>query len=464
MDLYNEKFINACKNGKIDEAKELYKLVNIKQHINEAFRYSCSNQHQHVAQWLYKIGYDNIDKKTIYDAFVNSIKKAHLELVKWLYEIGNEIKEIKNYINKKFIIIYIHKNFEIIKWIYNLGLLDSKKAKNWFSCCCEYGDLHIVQWLYNLNIIDIKAIINDVFLICFRYNHFEIAKWLYSLGNVNIHIDNNTAFRWCYLNKSLEMAIWLYSLGGISVDAQIDVFKMSCKYNMLKIAQWVYSLGNIDNNVINEAFVSSIYNSISFETARWLYSIGKINSHSIYKAFKYCFRSDYDIDEVKWLYGIGIDAIDSYIIDKMLNECVYNGYIEKAKWLYTICQINIRENNDYLFIISCKQGHIKVAQWLQSLCDDYELTIRDNRIIYYNIITKKQRIQNAIKNNKLDEHIKELIDTVDICPICLSDDEKYWIQLACKHQICVPCFTETNCCAFGCKFDDNFDLLKVKEQ
>ncbi len=43
----------------------------------------------------------------------------------------------------------------------------------------------------------------------------------------------------------------------------------------------------------------------------------------------------------------------------------------------------IRANKDEAFRWCCKNGYIEVAQWLQTLCDDYKIEIINNKITKY---------------------------------------------------------------------------------
>lgn len=119
--MYNEidDFINQCKYGKLEVAKQvLEKYPNIHNsfRINSAFREASHYGQLHILQWLFSIQ-PNID---------------------------------------------ISAEDEII-----------------FRGACCFGNLKIAQWLLNVKpSIDISASYNSAFQVACSYGHFNVAVWL----------------------------------------------------------------------------------------------------------------------------------------------------------------------------------------------------------------------------------------------------------------------------------------------
>ena len=79
-----ELFIELCRNGKIEEAKQLYLLgdVNIHADNEDAFKWSCVKGHKEIAQWLYSL---------CPDIYTLEIEGSRIKSYK-IYNIWDDIK------------------------------------------------------------------------------------------------------------------------------------------------------------------------------------------------------------------------------------------------------------------------------------------------------------------------------------------------------------------------------------
>ena len=118
-------FINACRDGDLDNAKQLLLLnQNIDIHADDeyAFRYSCAYGHLDVAKWLWSLD-QNIDIHADDEyAFRYSCIYGHLELAKWLWSLNQNIN--------------IH--------------VDDECAFRW---SCGYGHLEVAKWLIMIGVV-----------------------------------------------------------------------------------------------------------------------------------------------------------------------------------------------------------------------------------------------------------------------------------------------------------------------
>jgi len=77
--------------------------------------------------------------------------------------------------------------------------------------------------------------------------------------------------------------------------------------------------------------------------------------------------------------------------EQVFRESCSGGFVEVAKWLMNISKendelINIHAQDEKAFIDSYYYERIEVVKWLCSLCYNYYVEIKDNKIVNYRII------------------------------------------------------------------------------
>jgi hypothetical protein len=84
-----KKFINACSEGDLEEAKKLYdKGVNINAENDEAFLQSCRNGKLHVAKWLFSLPNNNININAR-NGYALRRNCFDTKMVEWLLSLPN---------------------------------------------------------------------------------------------------------------------------------------------------------------------------------------------------------------------------------------------------------------------------------------------------------------------------------------------------------------------------------------
>jgi len=293
-----EFFTLVCWKNNIDFAKWIYERNKINFHGAKEwiFRHACSNGKFEMAKWLYSLdGKVNIHVRNDYP-FRMACSSGNIDLVKWLYDLDGKIK---------------------------INVRDEEA----FCNACENGHIEIAKWLLTLdsNIIN-RFNRNRVFSYACKNGHLEVAKWLYN-DDVNIYYNYNSPFIDACENGHIDVARWLYSLTDDTSKFEINKFitRLFTYKGKLALVQWLQTYINNDN--INECFVSS---------CRWN-----------------------NLDIAQWLYSLEIKP-------------------------------DIHYNNDEPFIEACKYSRIDIAIWLKSICDDYyfEVSHDGNYISDYYIICK----------------------------------------------------------------------------
>ena len=179
-----QQFINACKNGNLELAQQLFYNNNITLEINKlAFCLACYHGCLHVAQWLLSVNPDiNISARNE-EAFRWACLNGHLHVAQWLLSVKNDI---------------------------NISA-DNEYA---FRCSCSKGYLKIAQWLLSIK------------------------------PNINISVGNEYAFRFSCSEGHLDVAQWLLSIKhDIDISAGDDfAFRCACSQGHLHVAQWLQTL------------------------------------------------------------------------------------------------------------------------------------------------------------------------------------------------------------------------------
>jgi hypothetical protein len=243
----------------------------------------------------------------------------------------------------------------------------------------------IAKWCIKKNYLSYLKMLNDahcidkpkkLFGLCCEYGNIEIAKWLLSAFTCVKIYDKYDRFgtskyiNTCCENGKLDMIKWIYEYYVAKKITKMfnlkQIFSVSCRYNQLACAQWIYSL---DNTVFGSAIVryQAWYNELYIccengfiDLAKWLYSINNIRD--IKDIFNRCFRKNI----IEWLLTLD-DSIN--IHDD--GNCVFKnigcrGDLETAKWFYSLDPIgNFDIGNVFDGTLRFKK--FDIAKWIYSL-------------------------------------------------------------------------------------------------
>ncbi len=244
-----------------------------------------------------------------------------------------------------------------------------------FYSSCANGHLEVAQWLWSL---DQTTKIHDAFVISCINGHLEMAKWLVDLSqpvwNLTYHqrLGSNRyicfgdryseAFRLSCANGHLEVAKFLLSLNESIVlgpekipleefsyreetyvnDDDDYAFRFSCANGHLDVAQWLWDMeySCISMHAYQVALDLSLQNKQT-KVSEWLCSLGNL------------------------MFG---------------KFCEY-GEIDLAQWLLNLnVGVDIRDDDDYAFRVSCYSKRLNVVKWLCTLCNEYSYFVQNREI------------------------------------------------------------------------------------
>lgn len=127
-------FVEACRLGELNRAKEMYRLhkISIQVENDRCFRVGYENGHLNVVLWIHSLGIININS-CCENILSCCIKRGHLDVVRWIYSLY--AVDVASYTRH---LMYIKEND-----IHMLHFLLEYGAKFHYSTPCPS---HFINW------------------------------------------------------------------------------------------------------------------------------------------------------------------------------------------------------------------------------------------------------------------------------------------------------------------------------
>jgi Zinc finger, C3HC4 type (RING finger)/Ankyrin repeats (3 copies) len=321
---------------------------------NAALRGACTGGHLSTARWLAaRFGLTVDDARAgLNDALRTACTAGHLEVVKWLViGVGLTVADVRAV-----------NNFAL-RW------------------ACAMGSCDIARWLFEavgLTAEDARADDNAALRGACQSGHLGVAKWL--VETVGLTADDarsrdNEALRSACGNGFLDIAQWLVGTVGLTVaDASasgLEALSAACKNGHLCIAQWWAETFVVAVSDGRHELAFNAYASGAPGILKWYAE--KLSGDDRCRLFVSVFATG-NVENVKCVFekvDIGEHPLD---MDHMFNFACELEHIELAKWVVDTFGNRKESCFDLALVTACKQGRVKVAQWL---CSAFYPTTQD---------------------------------------------------------------------------------------
>jgi hypothetical protein len=349
-----------------------------------------------------------------------------------------------------FTLVCWKNDIDFAKWIYERNKMDFHVDREGiFRRACNFGHFEMAKWLYSLDgKVNIHVRNEYPFRMACESGNIDLVKWLYDLdGKIKINTRDEEAFCNACKNGHIDIAKWLLSLDSNIINRfnRNSVFSNACRNGHLEVAKWLY---NDDVDIYyNSPFMDACENG-HVEVAQWLYSLtDDVSKFEINKFFTGLFSYNGKLALVQFLQTY----INNDNINECFVSSCRGGNLDIAQWLYSLeIKPDIHYNNNKPFIEACDNSRINIAIWLKSICDDYYFEVTHNEygdyINDYYIISKGKSIKSLLKDKDYDKICDILkikkedfeINKEDKCSICYN--ENYNFMTSCNHTFCFECF------------------------
>ena len=197
-------FLRACRYGKLQIIKLLYKRIDILDNSKKIIEYLCVNGHLEALKFLIDVG---VIKPDMHDniAICYASENGQTDIVKYL--VG--FSQVDVLVSRNYPLHHASSNghLETVNFLINLPNIDVYNSDAIHSASIS-NHIEIVKVLSYYSNIQAK---NDAFFCACANNHLDIAKFLYLDPDVDPTIQNNVSLRVAKLCGYTEIVDFLSS-------------------------------------------------------------------------------------------------------------------------------------------------------------------------------------------------------------------------------------------------------------
>lgn len=295
MTTKKREFGNLCCEGKLDEAKEMYRLGGMDEDAHAyAFWMVCNTPSAgtpkllETAKWLWSLG--KIVVAPYENPFLSACYSGNLELAQWLWGLGIITLE-KMYQEDLFHDVCGSGKLDIARWLWEIGDFKSQ-ATDAFWCACIRNHFDIVHWMMDLEGVDLR--LHEAFVRVCEFGCLKAAKKMLALKGFDLSVCKEEAFKKACTRYQMRVAKWLWSLGITGLHAnEEEIFRMVCSgmqflmeqpspTRILRMAQWLWGLdGKIDLHAGGDEIFCKTCEVENIKVAKWLWKLdGKIDLYA----------------------------------------------------------------------------------------------------------------------------------------------------------------------------------------
>lgn len=238
----------------------------------------------------------------------------------------------------------------------------SQNPKTLFISLCEKGFLDYAKYIRNIFKLEVSCENNRALIRALNNGKIEVVNWLISEG-LRVRSDDISLIP-SAKNGDIKTLTYIYDTFKhlISYNSVIEAFNQSIIYDKICCTEFIIANFILTNSEINQG----IQYCCSFgrlNILKFLLSNFKVINNLPYYAKTAVAHDNLDILQ----YFETLPEFSNVSVDILFFECCLHNKLDIAQYLYEKYKIDIHDDDDYAFECVCSYGYVEFAKWLYSL-------------------------------------------------------------------------------------------------